>query len=111
MDLTCHVDTQLQIMRHMLSLLWLALLAASERDSEIVNWHQGPLLNMQHGKSCALLVVLFAYGLHLLFLCLTGSCLQIPADLRLLQARLPQATYDDAEGTGEQIQAHKASSS
>lgn len=32
--------------------------------------------------------------------------MQIPADLRLLQARLPQAVYDDSEG--DQIQAHKA---
>lgn len=35
-------------------------------------------------------------------------CLQIPADLRLLQARLPQAEYGDAEGKGEQIPARKS---
>ena len=36
---------------------------------------------------------------------------QIPADLRLLQARLPQAEYGDAEGRSEQIQAHKSPNS
>lgn len=33
---------------------------------------------------------------------------QIPADLRLLQARLPQATYDDGTAKDDQIQARKA---
>ncbi|KAL3134399.1 hypothetical protein ABBQ38_006461 [Trebouxia sp. C0009 RCD-2024] len=40
-----------------------------------------------------------------------GTVLQtikIPADLQLLQARLPQAEYGDAEGQGEQIQARKS---
>ena len=40
--------------------------------------------------------------------CGVDVCLQIPADLRLLQARLPQATYDDSKGKDDQIQAHKA---
>ncbi|KAL3139701.1 hypothetical protein ABBQ38_004011 [Trebouxia sp. C0009 RCD-2024] len=40
-----------------------------------------------------------------------GNVLQtikIPADLRLLQARLPQAEYGDAEGKDEQISARKS---
>ena len=43
--------------------------------------------------------------------CNAPFAVQIPADLRLLQARLPQATYDDGKDSktkDDQIQAHKA---